>query len=52
MKTYGAYPPQEHIPIMSMSTICKPADFIVHASDQCIVNNGDIMKININLACT
>jgi len=43
---------QEHIPITSMSTIYKPADLITLASDQCIVNSGDILKISINLAHT
>lgn len=51
MKTYGSYPPQEHIPIMSMSTIDKTADLIILASDQQVVNSGDILKI-INLAHT
>lgn len=47
----GPYPPQEHIPIMSMSTIYKPADLIL-ASDQRVVNSGDIPKISIDLAHT
>lgn len=52
MKTSGSYPPQEHIPIMSMNTIYKPADLIILASDQCVVNSGDSLKITINLAHT
>lgn len=52
MKTYGSYPPQEHILIMSVSTIYKLTDLIVLVSDQCIVNSGDILEIHINLAHT
>lgn len=52
MKTYGTYPPQEHIPIISVSTTHKPADLIIFASDKRIINSGDILKIIIDLAHT
>lgn len=52
MKTYGPYPPQDHIPITSINTIYKTVDLIILASDQCVVViNGDILKA-INLVHT
>lgn len=52
MKIYGSYPPQDHIPIMSISAIYKTVDLIIFAFDQCVVvSNGDTLKV-INLEHT